>query len=238
MQEVSIKRIGILRGGNGEHYTSSLKKGGNIISYISKHLSDKYKTLDLLIDKEGTWHVNGLPIDNPGELLHKVDVVWNTSHSNLSQVLDIFHIPKVSSSPFASALETSKQMLKEHMQKLDVDMPRSLVIPFYQEDFDGPRARYAIKKAKEVHAKFGAPWIVKSFTPEASMAIHLAQTFNELVGAIEDGANHNKSILVEEFISGKVAALHSVPNFRNEDIYTFPFGNSFGNFTVEEKEKL
>jgi hypothetical protein len=49
---------------------------------------------------------------------------------------------------------------------------------------------------------------------------------------------HEKSILVEEFIPGKVASLHSVPQFRGEDIYTFPLGNTFGDFSMEEKEKL
>ena len=43
---------------------------------------------------------------------------------------------------------------------------------------------------------------------------------------------------MEEFISGKVASLHSVANFRNEDVYTFPLGNTFGNFTFPEQDKL
>ena len=79
---------------------------------------------------------------------------------------------------------------------------------------------------------------MKSFTPDANMGIHLAKTFNELVAGIEDGAKHEKSILVEEFISGKVASIHSVPDFRGEEIYIFPPVNVFGNFSFEEKEKL
>jgi hypothetical protein len=70
------------------------------------------------------------------------------------------------------------------------------------------------------------------------MGIHLAKTFPELVDSIEDGVKHERSILVEEFIAGKVASVHSVPMFRNEEIYIFPLGNSFGIFSNEEKEKL
>ena len=117
-------------------------------------------------------------------------------------------------------------------------MPRSIILPVYQKDFDGPRERYSIKKAKEVHEKFAPPWIVKSFTPDANMAVHLAHTFNELVAGIEDGVNHGKSILVEEFIEGKVASLHSVPGFRGQELYIFPAVNVFGNISLEEKEKL
>lgn len=237
MQEVSKKRVGILRGGMGDNYNSSLKKGGDIILHIHENLSDKYKPIDILIDKDHVWHVNGMPI-NPGDLVSKIDIAWNTTHPSISNVLSSLSIPSVGNGSFSSALENSKEMLKAHMQKLGVSMPRSIVLPVYQADFDGPRERYSIKKAKEIHAKFCAPWVVKSFTSDANMGIHLAKTFPQLVNAIEDGVNHDKSILVEEFISGKVAAVHSIKNFRDQDVYTFPLGNTFGNFSTEEKDKL
>jgi D-alanine-D-alanine ligase-like ATP-grasp enzyme len=95
-----------------------------------------------------------------------------------------------------------------------------------------------IKKAKEVFEKFSSPWIVKSYTSDANQGVFLAKTFSELVNAIDNVMAHGKSILIEEFIDGKIASVHSVPNFRNEDIYTFPFCNTFGIFTSSEKEKL
>jgi D-alanine-D-alanine ligase len=232
-----IKRVGILRGGTGGHYTSSLKKGGEIISHIFENLSDKYKIIDILIDKDYIWHLNGWPI-NPGDLVHKVDVIWNTSHPSFSNILDSLSIPNIGTPFFSSALENSKDMLREHMKQIGMPMPRSIILPVYQKDFDGARNKYAIKKAKEVFEKFSAPWVVKSFTPDSNMGIHLAKTFPELVGAIEDGVRHEKSILIEEFIAGKITSIHSVPQFRNEEIYIFPLGNSFGIFSADEKEKL
>ena len=232
-----MKKVGILRGGAGEHYASSLKKGGEIISHIFENLSGKWTPVDILIDKEGIWHINGMPI-SPADLMHRVDVVWNIAHPGASVILDNFSIPNVSHGSFSSALENSKEMLREHMGKINVQMPKSIILPLYQKDFDGPRERYAIKKAKEVFEKFPSPWIVKSFTPDSNMGIHLTKTFNELAGAIEDGVKHEKSILIEEFIAGKVASVHSVPHFRGQDIYTFPLGNSFGIFSADEKEKL
>lgn len=237
MQINTKKRVGILRGGAGKHYTASLAKGGEIISHILENLSHKYKVVDILIDKDYIWHINGLPV-NPGDLIHRVDVIWNTSHPSFSNILDSLSIPNVGISSFSSSLENSRELLKEHMKGINVQMPRSVILPMYQKDFDGPHERYAIKKAKEVHEKFSSPWIIKSFTPDSNMGIHLAKTFPELVDAIEDGVKHEKSILVEEFIEGKVASVHSVPMFRGEEIYTFPLGNSFGNFSSGEKEKL
>jgi len=237
MANMSQKRIGVARGGTGDNYASSLKKGGEIISYLLENLANKYKPIDILIDRQGVWHLGGLPIE-PKNLVHKVDIVWNMASPDVSIVLNHFSIPNVSASPFSHTLKNSKDMLREHMKKVGVHMPRSIILPVYQVDFDGPRERYAIKKAKEVHAKFASPWIVKSFTPDANMGIHLAKTFDELVAGIEDGVKHEKSILIEEFISGKVASLHSVPYFRKEEIYIFPPVNVFGRLSDVDKEKL
>jgi D-alanine-D-alanine ligase len=237
MQTNIKKRVGVLRGGEGKHYNSSLRKGGEIISHIFENLADKYKVFDILIDKDGIWHLSGLPI-KPADLIHKVDVVWNVSHPNVSMILDNFSVPNIGNGVFSLALEDSKEMLKEHIKNLKVEIPRSIILPVYQKDFDGPKDKYAIKKAKEVFEKFSSPWMIKSFTEDSNMGIHLAKTFPELVNAIEDGMKHEKSISVEEFIAGKVASVHSVPMFRGEKIYTFPLGNTFGIFSAEEKRKL
>jgi len=232
-----MKRVGIIRGGTGENYKASLKKGGELIAYITDNLGDKYKTFDILIDKEGNWHINGVLI-KPAELMPRVDLVWNTAHPGAALILNALSIPNLGQSSFHAGLETSREMLREHMKNFDVKIPRQVVIPLYQADFDGPRERYSIKKAKEVFEKFSSPWIVKSFAKDESMGIHLAKTFDELVGAIEDGVKHGGSILVEEFVAGKVASVHSVRNFRNEDVYAFPLVKTFGEFKQAEKEKL
>ncbi|MDO8659343.1 MAG: hypothetical protein Q7K54_01960, partial [Candidatus Parcubacteria bacterium] len=73
--------------------------------------------------------------------------------------------------------------------------------------------------------KFGAPWQVED---------KLVKNFLELTELIEN----NKNIVVKEFIPGKVASLHSVPNFRGEDCYVFPPVNVFGQLSSDEKKKL
>jgi D-alanine-D-alanine ligase-like ATP-grasp enzyme len=113
-------------------------------------------------------------------------------------------------------------------------MPRHIVLPLYQEDFDGPREKYAIKKAKQIFEKFGAPWIIKSYTPDSNMGMHIAKTFPQLVDSIEDGVNHEKSIVIEEFIEGKPSAVHSIFGLRGEDVYIMPPSD----FNSLEKEKI
>lgn len=213
MLATAIKRVGILRGGDIEHYSSSLKKGGDIISYIFEQLSHKYKPMDILIDKDYIWHLNGLPI-NPGDLMNKVEVVWNTSHPSFSNILESLSIPYVGHSSFLGTLGNNREMLGKHIKTLGLQMPRSITSP---------------KSAREVFEKFSAPWIVKK-----GNEVRIVKTFNELAEVINDEEN----LTVEEFIAGKVASIHSVPHFRGQEFYTFPLGSSFGNFSTEEKEKL
>lgn len=244
-----MKRVGVLRGGKGKNYQSSLRRGGDLIICIMENLADKYKPIDILIDPEGSWHALGLPIE-PAQLMHKVDVVWNVSDPEYSAVLGQFSIPVISAPHFSSILTESRDMLRAHMMERGIKMPHSIVLPLYQEDFDGPRERYAIKKAKEVHAKFPAPWIVRTYPGAGTrpvsgregsqredangMGIHVTKTFGELAQAIEDGVNHNHSIIVEEFITGKPGASHSISRFRGDDIYVVPPHG----FNSEEKEKI
>lgn len=237
MLSVVKKRVGILRGGTEKNYTSSLQKGGDIILHILENLDHRYKTFDILVDREGVWHFNGRPII-PADLIHKVDVVWNTAHPSFSLVLDTLSIQNVGADSFHSVLENSKEILCDHMQDIGVYVPRHVLLPVYQKDFDGPRQQYATKKAKEVFEKFSSPWLVKSFEKNSGMGVHIAKTFPELVRAIEDGLNHGESIVVEEFIVGRVASIHSLSGFRGEDVYVFPVMKVFGEVSSEEKNKL
>ena len=41
VKDKKLKRVGVLRGGAGKHYASSLQKGGEVISCIFENLGDK-----------------------------------------------------------------------------------------------------------------------------------------------------------------------------------------------------
>ena len=228
------KKVGILRGGNKENYADSLRVGGELILHIHENLSDKWKPVDILIDTEGVWHADGLPI-KPVELVNKVDLVWNTSHPNFSVILKSFDIPNIGVDAFAFLLRDNRSILQEHMKEIRVKMPRHFVIPAYQPDFDGAYDRFILKKAKEVHEKFSPPWVVKSLTNDSDIGIHIANTYPELIDAIADIVDHDKSILVEELISGKEVSMHSVSGFRGQEIYNLP---AVGNFSTQDKENL
>ena len=135
----------------------------------------------------------------------------------------------------------------EHLKEIGVSMPKHFIIPAYQPDFDGGVEKYALRKAKEVHDKFGAPWIIKTLTPDQDAGVHVAKTFPELVDAIADISEHEESpdaksgprsehrgILIEELITGKNAFMHNVSGFRGQEVYTFPIMG----FSKEQKINL
>ena len=227
------KRVGILRGGTSENYVSSIEEGANLITHIIENLSEKYKIVDVLVDRDGIWHINGMQA-KPADLMHRVDVVWNTAHPNLSSVLKQFSIPIIGISSFHHSILNNRTLFNEHIKDLDIKMPRHIVFPLYQEDFDGPKNKYAEKKAKEVFHKFAGPWIVRSLTHDPLVGVHVAKTLPELRDAIEDILVHKKSILVEELIAGQIVPVHSFHGFRGENIYTLPLGN----LPVSSKEKI
>lgn len=210
MQEKNKIKVGILRGGTGDHHIISVRRGGDLISHIFENLSDKYKTVDIFIDKNGNWHANGLPIV-PADLVRKVDIIWNISeHPNSSVILDNFSIPNVGRGHFLKVLENNNNMLRKYMKEIRVQVPRSIISP---------------KNAREVFEKFSAPWVVK-----INNEIELVKTFNELAEIIKD----KNTVIVEEFIAGKPSTVHSISGFRGEDIYVLPPQN----FSTDEKEKI
>src|SRR3989344_3804290 len=116
------KRVGVLRGG-AEDYSTSLKEGGDVISFLTDNLSTEYKPLDILVDIEGAWHFSGMPI-LPADLPGRVDVVWNSASPGYARVLKNFAVPHVSAPHFGESLRESREMLREHMRREDIHLPR------------------------------------------------------------------------------------------------------------------
>ena len=130
-----------------------------------------------------------------------------------------------------------EKILEDFDKSVSTYLPTSIISRINAGEKDVIVDKYFIacfKKAKEVFGKFSSPWIVKSFSADPDMGVHIAKTFPELVDALQDGIAHGKSILVEELIEGKSISTHSVAGFRGKNIYTFPLGN----FSQEEKEKI
>jgi D-alanine-D-alanine ligase len=221
-------KVGVIRGGISDEYEISLKTGANILSCLrGDRLKDKYKAIDILLDKEGCWYVNGTLSDL--SKIHKmVDVVFNALHGDygedgkIQQELEQWKIPYTGSKPFASALGYNKELSKKTFAKLGIKTPRHILFSAYLEDLDGSKEEYAERKSFEVIRQLPPPWIVKPLTGGSSMGIHVCKTFDELVFAFNDSLNKKVSILVEELIEGREATVAVIDNFRDKELYALP----------------
>ena len=75
-------RVGVIRGGVSGEYEVSLKTGSNVLSHLrSDKLNKYYKPIDILIDKNGAWHIGGKPV-SIADVFNSVDVIFNALHGD------------------------------------------------------------------------------------------------------------------------------------------------------------
>jgi len=207
-------KVGVLRGGMGHEYDVSLKTGGNVL----KSLPSKYKGYDILITKDGTWHLDGVQV-SPVDLTKRVDVIFNALHGEygedgkVQQRLNIIGIPYTGSSAFSSAIAMNKVLAKDYFKNSGIKVPISEVIR------KGDNIR---EKAFSIFRTFPQPSIVKPVSGGSSVGVYKARNYDELLNAIESALQFSNIVMVEEYVSGREATCGVVENFRGEDHYVFP----------------
>ena len=189
-------RVGVVRGGVGHEYDVSLDTGGNVLRNISR---DKYEPYDILITKDGTWHINGIPV-SVERVGNTVDVVFNALHGEygedgkIQQTLHAFGIPYTGSTPFASAVGMNKALAKNYFSRAGIKTPLGLVVK---------RGDDVEAAALNVFRKLPPPYVVKPLTSGSSVGLSLTRTVDGLIAAIEYALKYSPSVLVEEYIKGK-----------------------------------
>ncbi len=221
-------KVGVIRGGISSEYEVSLKTGSNVLSHLrGKKLNSIYKPIDILIDKDGTWHINGKPV-SISDVFHSVDVIFNALHGDfgedgkVQQTLDQWGIPYTGSGAFASALGYNKVLAKEQFSLLGIKTPNYLVIPKYNEVMDESINIYSRNISKHIHEILPPPWIVKPLSGGSSVGMKMCKTYVDIENAFMEGVNKDTDVLVEELIEGKEATVGVINNFRDKKVYVLP----------------
>jgi D-alanine-D-alanine ligase-like ATP-grasp enzyme len=235
-------RVGVLRGGPRHSFESSLENGGAVLSVLrSEPYSSVYEPVDILLD-EGLWHVRGVPVSME-QLAQVVDVVFNTlgndtASAQFSHLLSAWSIPHTGSNPASSYLAHDLVQTRTELKNLGLKTPQHLFFEAYLSDIDGPSETYPMEKAKEVFFKMAPPWVARPFTRGSSMGIHVCKTLPELVRAFEVAMQEKVSVLVEELIEGKPAAISVLENYRGLNTYPFLCEGAFSSEEKRECERL
>jgi len=244
----------VLRGGPSSEYEVSLKTGETIL----KNLPEKYEGVDIFVDKEGAWHVQGVRHE-PNKAVKKVDVIFNAMHGEygedgtVQEFLDNLDVPYTGSGPFASRLAMNKALTKSFLEKEGIQTPKYLMLR--KEDY---RPDIAIKLFRE----FPQPSVVKPLAKGSSVGVSIAKNFPSLEIALDKAFAISDQIIIEEFIPGKEATCGVVENLGGNRYLALtpieiipPGSNEFydyeskyisddtqyllpGNFSDVEKEKI
>ena len=212
MQKV---RVGVLRGGPSNEYDISLKTGDSVLAHLSP---EKYQPIDVFIDREGVWHVRGIPIA-PVRLISQVDVLFNALHGafgedgRLQCLLDTYRVPYTGSGALASALGMNKVLTRRPLSSLDIKLPRYKLFSVSSS---------LEKELLELFRTFPQPVVVKPLSGGSSIGVTVARSFNALKEGVAAAFEHSPQVLVEEYISGREATCGIVENFRDETHYALP----------------
>lgn len=209
--------VGVLRGGTSNEYDLSLKTGAVMLNALPE---EQYDTRDILIDKQGVWHVRGLPVA-PARALSQVDLVLNALHGGIGEdgtvtrLLERTGVPYAGSSPLASAFSLNKVRAREILQNSGISMPRAV-------SFSRSNDLNTKEMADIVFSQFGPPYILKPASEGASIGITLVHTIIELPDSLGDALDSYGSALVEEYLIGEDATVGVIEDFRGEDLYALP----------------
>lgn len=207
--------VAVLRGGPSDEHEVSLKTGANVLSHLQR---DPYRPIDVFIDRQGVWHVRGVPI-TPERALSATDVVFNAMHAQygedgtVQRLLDRLGVAYTGSGALASALAMNKALTKDLLAVRGVRMARSTTIvvsPSLERDII------------EVFRTFPQPSVVKPSSSGSSVGVSIARSFNEFVAAVKKAFQHSSQVLVEEFIKGKDATVGVIDRLRGQKHYGLP----------------
>ncbi len=210
--------ISVIRGGPSSEYDVSLKTGAAIIDA----LSENYKIVDILIDRHGQWHRNGLPME-PAQALLSADVAVLALHGEygedgqVQRLLDELGVPYTGSGAYASALAMHKPRARFAVAGLPmIKFPEHYVVR--RDDGEDYNAI-----AQDIFKRFGPPYIVKPASGGSSVGLVVAKTIAELPSAIEHVTRVcGGQVLVEQLIKGREATCGVIEDYRGERRYALP----------------
>lgn len=195
-----MTRVGVLRGGNTFGYDQSLRSGNIAL----KHLSSVYNVQDIFVDRNGTWHMQGVPI-LPHDAAQRVDVVFNALHTfnkDVHHFLDYHSVPHTGSGAIELAVLNNRLLAKRAFTTNDFKTP------LHKEILPGTDALALFRS-------FPMPAIIKFFTRPETV---LVKNIEELEKVLSKG----ERFLIEEYIPGIKVSVYTIEQYRNEPIYVLP----------------
>lgn len=216
-----LYRVGVLRGGPSSEYDVSLQSGASVLSALETMRDMGYRPIDILVSRDGVWHIDGAPVE-PHQALSRVDVVFNALHGNYGEdgkvqhFLESHNMPFTGSGSLASAVGMNKILTKRHLKAHNIKTPYHIEIS---------RNDIAHRLSEISHKLFQSvilPAIVKPVSGGSSVGVTLVKDYDKLPEALLLAADHSDAVMIEEFIRGDEATCGVIEGFRSHELYALP----------------
>jgi D-alanine-D-alanine ligase len=205
-------KVAVLRGGPGVESEVSMKSGKHVLD----NLPEKYIPIDVFVDKNKSWYVDGVAIA-PEKVFRNADVVFNAlrgeygEDGKVQQLMNQFGVKYTGSQALASALSMNKVLAKEIFVKAGLKTPVYKVVKKSDnlEDID-----------KTIFKTCPMPAIIKPGGSGSSIGVSVVKTMKDIKPALENSFKYSDVVIVEEFIKGKEVTCGVIENFRGQQLYS------------------
>ncbi len=219
-----MNRIGIIRGGMSDEYDVSIKTGGRIIQALQR---SGLEPIDMLVTKDGVFHVNGKETDIE-RIPEFVDGVFIALHGKLGEdgrvqkALEELGVPYNGTNSANIGRTHDKRISKQIAAELGINVPDAYVIPDAGGVPEAMREAFAEKGAQEILDHVAPPWVIKPTNSGSSKQVRYAGTFPELIKAVYELLGTTDDILAETHIKGREVHMFAAENFRDQSLYVAP----------------
>lgn len=227
---MATTRVGVLRGGPSDEYEVSLKSGAAVLAALThERFTDRYAVRDILIARDGTWHISGVPIE-PQRAFAQADVFVNALHGTygedgkLQAILDNHGVAYTGSRALASAVGMNKALTKKVFKQHGIKTPSHILV----EDLDPAELDEIMisRIARRILGVFPLPAVVKPATSGSSVGISIVHSIGDLEPALREALRYcdpeHTLVIIEEFIAGREATVGVIDHFRGERFYALP----------------
>lgn len=203
----SLPDIAVLRGGN-EEFSKSLSEGREVLSSLKKI---GYSPLDVLIGKDGTWTVNGVPTD-AHYVFTRAHTVVDTTRERNAPYHDLAKRMGVALLfSRANQVCTDRENLYRLLRMQDINVPETTVV----------RAKAPLKDSifRDLWSRYHTPLMLRPLARHPDMGSKLITTYPDFEQSVREYHEKGIDTHVLTYRKAPVTSLVVLPHFRGERLY-------------------
>ena len=201
-------RLGVIYGGVSTEHDVSMMSAKSVIENLDK---EKYEIHEIYINKYGKWFENDEEIYNWVWKLKELDVVFPVLHGiggedgTIQGMLEMFKVPYVGCGVLASSVGMDKVYTKIVFEKAGISQAPYIYIKKTEDGYVIINENFEEDefKMEKITEKLKYPMFVKPSNSGSSVGVKKATNDQELKMAIQNAAQYDTKILVEQGIDAK-----------------------------------